>query len=1098
MKNLAKFAVQRPITTMMMALIIIGFGIYGLMRLRLNLYPDVSFPTITIYTTYEGVAPEDIETLITRPIEEQVGSISGIERMRSLSSQGASVIKLYFKWGTDLYVAESDVRKKLEFVRNTLPRDADQPIVYEYDPNQEPIIILTLTSKTRSLRQLRTYSTEQLEQRFERLTGIASAETSGGLERQINIWLSNEDMRAYNIDLSEVANKLQQENIQVPAGELIAPRQVYSLRTIGKFKDIDQIRNTVIAMVDGKPIRLKDIAKVQDGIAQPIGGVHVQGTPGVIIKLYKQSDANVVTAANNVRRSLSAIQQTLPKDMHLKVLLDKSGFIKLSIHDLYRTGIEAVVLVVLILLFFLNSGRSAFIIAVSIPVSIIATFAIMNYFNVSLNVISLSGLALAVGMVVDDAVVVLENIFHFREDGYKGKKASVLGAQEVAVPVIVSTLTTLVVFIPILFVPGIAGFLFRDLALTISFALAVSFFVALSIIPVLSSKLFASQDEEEGARPDDGSHFRRLLRWSHKKLWRRMVLLPAFIGLILIYPFIWIYRGIRKMAAAFGRFAGPTVKGWHDRMDRAYHRGLERAVSHSGVTIAAATIFFLITLPIYTQLGGTFFPEVDQNEIILQVERKPGVNLFELERTISQVEAIIRKNVPEATLVVSDYGDKKGIEGADNPGGYRGEVRIELVPSGQRKRSQSDITADLLNRLKIVPGAQIKEIRDDPLNPEGENGLIVYVYGYGQRQRALLSDEVKKIMQEIPGVVNAYSSADQGRPELLVSMDRERISRVGLTTSSVANALGNAVKGDLATTYLDKSNEYNILVQLAPTEKSSVQELKNLQIKTGTGTWVPLSSLAEVQEYQGPTNILRLNQERATEIKADLQGTDLKTATREVKARLQQLSWPEGYRFEIGGTAEDQAQSFNYLMIAFLIASVLTYMVMASQFESLVEPFIIFFTIPLALSGVLIILWLTHTPISVTSMVGLILLSGIVVKNGVVMLDYIKILQVRGLPREKAIVNGAGRRLRPILITAGTTTLSMVPLAIGIGSGSETWSPMARTVIGGLIMSTLLMLFVVPCLYKVFNEMIERLGFDPIHKLDPLEEELKARNETQN
>jgi len=1097
MKRLAKFAVQRPITTMMMALIVIGFGIYGLMRLRLNLYPDVSFPTITVYTTYQGVAPEDIETLITRPIEEQVRSISGIKRVRSLSSQGASVVKLYFKWGTDLYLAESDVRKKLEFVRNTLPRDADQPIVYEYDPNQEPIVILTLTSKTRSLRELRTLSTQQLEQRFERLTGIASAETSGGLERQINIWLSNEDMRSYNIDLSSVANKLRQENIQVPAGELIASRKVYSLRTIGEFKNVDQIRNTVIAMVDGKPVRLKDIAKVQDGIAQPIGGVHVQGTPGVIINLYKQSDANVVTASNNVINSLNKIRQTLPKDVQLKVLLNKSDFIKESLKNLYLTGIQAVILVVLILLFFLNSGRSAFIIAISIPISIIATFAIMQYFDVSLNVISLSGLTLAVGMVVDDAVVVLENIFHFREEGYKGKRASVFGAEEVAVPVVVSTLTTLVVFIPILFVPGIAGFLFRDLALTISFALAVSSFVALSVIPVLSSKLFASQDKENDDEPgNDKNYFRRLFAWSREKFWHRLVLVPAFIGLVLVYPFILLYRLIIKFGESLGKIFGPNIKNLLERMDRGYHNTLDKAVKHSGWTITAATLFFLITLPIFSQLGGDFFPQVDQNEIILQVERKPGVNLFELERTFNQVEKIIKNNVPEARLVVSDYGDKSGIQGADNPGGYQGKVRIELVPSNQRKRSQSQITADLLSKLESVPGAQIKEDREDPLNPEGETGLVVDVFGYDQHQRAILSDKVKAAMQSVPGVVNAYSTADQGRPELIVSMDRERISRVGLTTSDVANALGNAVKGNIATTYLDQSNAYNVLVQLAPKEKSSVQDLKRLQIRTAGGTWTPLSNLANIEEYQGPTNIMRLNQERATEIKADLQGRDLKTATREVRAKLQEMNWPDSYRYEIAGTAEDQAQSFNYLMIAFMIAAVLTYMVMASQFESLIEPFIIFFTIPLALSGVLIILWLTHTSISVTSMVGLILLAGIVVNNGIVMIDYIKILQARGVEREKAIVDGASRRLRPILMTAGTTILSMVPLALELGSGSETWSPMARTVIGGLTMSTVLMLYVVPCIYNVINSMVERLGFDPVHKLDPLEEELGWDNES--
>ena len=490
MKNLSKLAVDRPVTFVMVTLIVIGFGLFGLSRLSLNLYPDVSFPTITIYTTYEGVAPEDIETLITRPIEEQVGSVSGLRRIRSLSSQGASVIKLYFNWGTDLFIAESDVRKQLDFARRAVPLDADQPIVFSYDPNQEPILVLALSSNIRSSSELRTISTQQLEQRFERISGIAAAETSGGLERQINIWIQNDRMLAFNLDIATVANRLRQENIQVPAGELIEGRIVYSLRTIGEFKNLDQIKTTVVGIRNDIPILLQDIADVEDGVSQPIGNVHVRGEEGLIINLYRQSDVNVVTTAANFMSELSRIQAILPSDVALEVLTNKSDFIKLSLNNLYMTALQAIILVVIILLVFLRSFRTSLIIAISIPVSIIATFSIMDFANVTLNVISLSGLTLAVGLVVDNAVVVLENIFRFREDGHSGKKSAINGAQEVAGPVVVSTLTTLVVLLPILFVPGIAGFLFQDLALTISFALVMSTVAALSIIPLLSSQFF--------------------------------------------------------------------------------------------------------------------------------------------------------------------------------------------------------------------------------------------------------------------------------------------------------------------------------------------------------------------------------------------------------------------------------------------------------------------------------------------------------------------------------------------------------------------------------------------------------------------------------
>ena len=1084
MKALARKAVERPVTFFMTSLIVIGFGLFGLSNLRLNLYPDVSFPTITVYTTYEGVAPGDMETLITRPIEEAVGSISGVREVRSSSKQGASVVKLKFNWGTNLYQAESDVRKELDFVRRTIPDDAEQPVVFSYDPNQEPIIVLTLTSDRQSPRDLRTIAKQDLEQRLERIAGVASSETAGGYERQINIDISNEQMRTYGLSISTIASTLQQQNIQVPAGELVEGRTIYSLRTIGEFKNVDQIRNTIIARQNGEPIRVEDVANVEDGVAQPIGNVHVDGKEGVIINVYRQSDANVVTTANAVTENLDELEESIPSDVSIDVLTNKAEFIKMSIDNLLWTGLQAVILVVLILLAFLRSGRSALIIAISIPVSIISTFSIMDWSDLSLNIISLSGLTLAVGMVVDDAVVVLENIFRFKEEGHDRDTASIFGAQEVAVPVVISTLTTLVVFIPILFVPGIAGFLFRDLALTISFALIVSSLVALSLIPMMSSILLDSQ-EKNGEQKDN--YLKRLLDWSRENVYKRILASPVLLLGALVYPLYWVglYVG-RKTGAFFSNRLGPVISKFLDRVERAYQQKLDKLLNRSGMVVISAVAIFLLTLPIFNLLGGEFFPKVDDNSFILDVQRNPGVSLFELERSISQVESMIEKNVPEARLIVSDFGDKEGIEGADDPGGYQGTIRVELSPQGQRDRSESQILSSLLDRLETVAGTEIKEVQQDPLRPEGESGLVVQVYGFEPDTKEKLADGVKQRLREIDGIVNVFSTADQGRPELRVTMDRERISRIGMSTSQVATALSNAVKGNIATTYVDQGIEFEVVVQLDESEKTAVNDLRNLQIETPSGEWMPLSNLARIERFQGPTNILRINQERVTEVSADLSNMDLKTASSLTRDRLSEIQWPEGYRYEIAGSAEDQSDSFNFLLIAFIIAGILTYMVMASQFESLVEPFIIILTIPLALTGVLLILWITGTTVSVTSMVGLILLSGIVVNNGIVMIDYIKILQARDYSRHDAIVEGATRRLRPILMTAFTTILSMVPLALELGSGSETWSPMARTVIGGLAMSTLLMLFVVPCLYKLINTMVENFGFDSVHKEDPL------------
>lgn len=1084
MKALARKAVERPVTFFMTALIVIGFGLFGLSNLQLNLYPDVSFPTITVYTTYEGVAPGDIETLITRPIEEQVGSISGVQEVRSSSKQGASVIELKFNWGTDLYQAESDVRKELDFVRRTIPDDAEQPLVFSYDPNQEPVVVLTLTSDRQSPRELHTIATQQLEQRLERIQGVASSETAGGYERQINIDISNKQMRSYGLDIGSIASTLQQENIQIPAGQLIEGRTIYSLRTIGEFEDIDQIRNTIIGRQNGEPVRLENIADVEDGIAQPLGSVHVDYNDGVIINVYRQSSANVVNTANAVVNSVDDFDEFLPNDVSVDVLSNEAEFIEMSIDNLLWTGLQAIILVVLILLAFLHSGRSALIIAISIPVSIIATFSIMDWSDLSLNIISLSGLTLAVGMVVDDAVVVLENIFKFKEEGHDQDNASIFGAQEVAVPVVISTLTTLVVFIPILFVPGIAGFLFRDLALTISFALIMSSLVALSLIPMMSSVLLDTNEEEETV---SDSYLKKLLDWSKQNIYKRLLAAPLLLLGAIVYPIYWLGQYLWRTTATYlSKRVKPAFSTFFKKMETSYNRRLDTFLNNSGTVVISAIIIFVVSLPIFGLLGGEFFPKVDDNSFVLDVQRDPGISLFELGRTIEQVESIIQDEVPEARLVVSDFGEKEGIEGADNPGGYQGTVRVELVPQEERERTETAILSNLLNRLEVVPGAEIKEVQEDPLSPEGESGLIVQIYGYEPDTKKELADGVKKRLQDIDGIVNVFSSADQGRPELRVSMDRERISRMGMTTSDVANALSNAVQGNIATTFVDQGIEFEVLVQLEQREKAAASDLRSLQIQTPNEDWVPLSNLANIERYSGPTNILRINQERVTEVSADLSGMDLQTATERTRASLSNINWPQGYRYQIAGTAQDQQESFNFLLLAFIIAGILTYMVMASQFESLVEPFIIILTIPMALTGVLLTLWITGTSISVTSMVGLILLSGIVVNNGIVMIDYIKILQARDFSRHDAILEGATRRLRPILMTALTTILSMVPLALELGSGSETWSPMARTVIGGLATSTILMLFVVPCLYKIINGMVEHFGFDAVHKEDPL------------
>ncbi|NBC66242.1 MAG: hypothetical protein GVY07_11390 [Bacteroidetes bacterium] len=613
--------------------------------------------------------------------------------------------------------------------------------------------------------------------------------------------------------------------------------------------------------------------------------------------------------------------------------------------------------------------------------------------------------------------------------------------------------------------------------------------MAITLIPVLSSRIFDTTIINADKKDPSSNLLKKILVWRRRNLFTRIAAIPLFLLYAIAWPFLKIWGWIAKTSKNFfSQRVAPALSKGLDRLENTYKNHLEIALSRSGWVVAGAFGLLFLSLPIYYMLGGEFFPQVDENFIILEVQREPGVSLLELERTIKQAEIIIEDEVPEARLIVSDYGDKTGIEGADNPGGNQGRIRVELVPISERDRTQMEITDDVLDELRIVPGANIRELREDPLSPDGETGLIVQVFGYEQTVKKELAEGVMNELTDIEGIVSVFSSADQGRPELRVEMDRERISRVGMTTSQVASALSNAVQGDIATTFVDQGLEFEVLVETAAIDKSKSTDLQELQIQTPNGGWMPLKNLANIQRYTGPSNILRINQERMVEIQANLGELDLQTATELARQELDSMDWPTGYRYELGGSAQEQRESFQFLLYAFMIAGILTYMVMASMFESLVEPFIILVTIPLAVTGVLLILWITSTPVSVTAMVGLVLLTGIVVNNGIVMIDYIKILQSRGQSRHQAIVNGASRRLRPILMTAFTTILAMVPLALQLGSGAETWSPMARSVIGGLAMSTVLMLFAVPCMYYIINSLVEKAGFDSVHKVDPLHE----------
>ncbi|MDZ7261446.1 MAG: efflux RND transporter permease subunit [candidate division KSB1 bacterium] len=1017
--KMTQTAIKRGVTFFMIYLIAVGFGLFSLARLKVDLYPNLQFPLLAVITQYTGVGPYDIETVITRPVEETVASVENVKKVSSTSTQGASLVMLEFDWGTDMNQAEIDVRNNLEYIKDVLPKDISQPMVFAFDPSMQPILYLAVTSELHGQAELRRISERDIEPRLERIPGVASAFTMGGMRREIKVLADPARLRAHNVSIQQVTAALQMNNLQLPSGWIDTQQQEFTIQTAGEYSSLEEIENTSVALTNGSVIRVKDVATVVDGFVEQRQKVWNNNKPSVMLMVMKQSDANSVVVAREVTKRLKQIEAELPRGVRIETVIDLSTFITRSMSNLGNTAIQAIGLTFLVLLFFLRNIRSSLIVAVSIPVSMIVTFAVMDQAGLTLNIISMAGLALAVGMLVDNSIVVLESNFRHREEGEAPREAANNGASEVAMAITASTLTTLAVFVPVLFVPGLAGELFNDMVVTMCFSLTVSLLVALTLIPLLASRFLQFKE----------------------KLQRKRIL--------------------AKISDRIGL--------WLTHLHAFYARALEWALHHRKTVLLSALGLFVLSIIILASLGGNFLPESDMGFMSIAVDRSPGTSLEAMEKSMHQINSIIMEDVPEIENVYTNFGQGEGIMAFfSSRASSEGDITIRLKKLSERKRNMFEIQDALRERFKNLPDVDARfEDRGETAIMGGGADIMVQIFGHDLDVAEALANEIEQKLKGIKGIVDVRSSIRESTPEFRINLDRQRIADLGLSTAQIGQVVSTSILGSVATRFRDRGDEFDIRVQLNENARSSKTDLENILIMTPMGNQIPLRAIATVEYSRAPKEIVREDQERLVTVNIDVSGRDIRSTTRDVQKRLKQVAIPNDFRVEIGGVAEEQQKSFMYLGLAFLVAVFLVYMVMASQFESYLSPFIIMFTIPLSLIGVALGLLLTGTDLTVMSLIGIIMLVGIVVNNGIVLVDYINQLRGRGRELFEAIKEAGQVRMRPVLMTALTTIFGMLPLALGLGESGESWAPMARSVMGGLTVATVLTLIVVPVIYAV-------------------------------
>lgn len=1055
--KIVKFSTSHPVTVTMFMVAAVVFGFVAFNRLPINLLPDISYPTLTIRTEYAGTAPGEVENLISKPVEEAVGIISGVIRTSSISRPGISDVVLEFDWDTDMDFASLEVREKLDML--TLPINAEPPLLLRFDPSLDPIMRIGMAGDE-SLIALRLFAEERIKQELEPLDGVASVQVSGGLEEEIQINVNEGRLASVGIPITQVTQRMAQENVNLTGGSLKDGDAEFLVRTLNEFKAIDEMQDIVIGMRDEAPILLKDVADIIKGHKERNVITHLDGKESVEIAIYKEADKNTVTVANTVKQQLQSIMKEFEEynvPLEMTVVNDQSLFIQNSVDEVLQTAIIGGILAVLVLYLFLRSIKSTLIISFTIPISIVVTFFFMYLANVSLNIMSLGGLALGVGMLVDNSIVVLESIDRYLKQNISQKEAADRGTAEVGHAVIASTLTTVCVFVPIIFVEGIAGQLFNDQALAVTFSLLASLIVALTLIPMLSSR---------GIQTNTPSAFEATGKAGPKNNPRNNILNTVFV----VSP-AYLINMINKFLSVLGRIIGRILKPVYMIFDKAmsgltgkYPGFLDVVLNHRIKLFGGALLLFCLAITGFIFIGSELIPEMSQGEFYVDVLLPIGTPLEETEKVINEMASLTEKVDGINTIYsVSGTAAQMGFSATEMRENL-GQLHIRLDRRDDRNEEQR-IMDEMRQSFSSFPGLEYKISR--PTLFSFRTPIEVEVRGYNLQELERVSLELAQQMHNIPGLQDIKASTEGGNPEVQIIFDRRRVAQLGLDIASIGATIRNKVMGEVSTELNRLDRKVDIRVRAQEQDRNSIDDLKKLVISTTGSVPIQLASVADVNMERGPSEIRRIDQERVALITANLKGRDLGSISEDIQSIIDKQILPPDFRIRIGGQQREMATSFDSMKLAIALAIFLVYLVMASQFESLVQPFIIMFTIPFALIGVILTLLITNTPISVVVLIGLIMLAGIVVNNAIVLIDYINQLRKNGLPKREAIKKAGQIRMRPILMTTITTVLGLLPMAIGLGEGAELRTPMAITVIGGLLIGTLLTLIVIPTVYDV-------------------------------
>ena len=1019
--NLPRFSVNRPIFTTMVTLIFVILGAVSLSRLQIDMLPNIELPTLTIRTDYEGASPEVMERLVTQIVEEIVATVPGIEEITSTSSEGRSSVSVSFVWGTAIDTAAIDVQGKIENEINELPDDIVKPRIRKFDIARFPIVLLGISSNLDPV-ELTELIEDQIRYRFARIPGVAQVDVWGGYNREVRIEVDPDRLKATGIPLDRVLNAIRDANLDLPTGKIEQGRYEVSLRAPAEFVNLDQIRDTVVAQTDGAATTLGQISEVKDTYQKLTRIIRVNGGRGLRVAIRKQADANTVEVSQRILDEIQAVNRTFPQ-INIVPVINQGNFIERSIKNVARSVLYGGGLAIAVLLFFLRNIQTTLVISLSIPISIVATFTMIYFGGFTLNLMTLGGLALGVGMMVDSSIVVLENIF--RRQSEKSETclaASIEGAREVGPAIVASTITTLVIFLPLVFMQGVTGILFKELGYVIIFSLICSLAVAMSLVPMLASKLMAKGVNGRSTMKSRTHHF----------------------------------------AAAAGRI----FSGFQDT----YLGVLRWTLGHRLLTVFSAVLLFAASLLILPLIGTEFLPPSDEGEVRINGKMEIGTRLDLVDRQTRIMEQIVQPAVPEAIASVVSIG----ASGWRLDAGSEGSIRMSLLPTTQRERSNTEIANDLRRRLDgQIPGMEIRVrapqgqfILERILG--GEEGLTVEIRGFELATLDNLARQAAKLVRSVDGVTDIEASLEAGAPQHDLNVNREKVADLGLTVRDVTQLVQTAVAGSIAGEYRAGGNSYRILLQLKDAEKRSVEEILNLLLTTASGDKVALRNVVSAEPSRGPVLIDRKDQQRRVTLRINVTDRDLGSVAGEIQSLIEGIARPVGYHLAVTGDFEEQQKAFKELVISLILALVLVYMVLACQYESFLNPLVVMFSVPFAAIGVLVTLFITETTLNVQSYIGCIMLGGIVVNNAILLVDQTSRLVRSGLKTQEALLEAGRRRLRPILMTTLTTILGLLPLAIGIGEGSEAQAPLARAVVGGLIGSTSITLVLIPVIYSLF------------------------------